>query len=82
MSQSIRVSIRYFASIREQCGRAAEDWHCAPDLSVGQLWEAVAEKHALRPDTVLMAVNQTYVKPDHPVSEGDEVAFFPPVTGG
>ena len=31
---------------------------------------------------VRAAVNQTYVQLDHPVSDGDEVAFFPPVTGG
>ena len=31
---------------------------------------------------VRAAVNQTYVQLDHPLSEGDEVAFFPPVTGG
>ena len=28
------------------------------------------------------ALNQEYVDPDHPVADGDEVAFFPPVTGG
>ncbi|MHA1565063.1 MAG: molybdopterin converting factor subunit 1 [Alphaproteobacteria bacterium] len=31
---------------------------------------------------VRAAVNQTYVQLDHPLSDGDEVAFFPPVTGG
>ena len=31
---------------------------------------------------VRVAVNQDYVGPDHPVRDGDEVAVFPPVTGG
>ncbi len=33
-------------------------------------------------DVVRVAVNQTYVQPDHAVAAGDEVAIFPPVTGG
>jgi sulfur-carrier protein len=31
---------------------------------------------------VRVAVNQEYVKPSHPIRAGDEVALFPPVTGG
>lgn len=37
---------------------------------------------ALDPEKLLMAVNQTLVTADHPLTDGDEVAFFPPVTGG
>lgn len=37
---------------------------------------------ALEPGKLLMAVNQTLVTGDHPIIDGDEVAFFPPVTGG
>ncbi|MFZ2005628.1 MAG: molybdopterin converting factor subunit 1 [Stellaceae bacterium] len=32
--------------------------------------------------TVRVAVNQDYVGPEHPVRDGDEIAIFPPVTGG
>lgn len=37
---------------------------------------------ALEEGKLLAAVNQTLVSFDHPVTDGDEVAFFPPVTGG
>ena len=37
---------------------------------------------ALADRTLMMAVNHTLVDPHHPLAEGDEVAFFPPVTGG
>ncbi|NLS13913.1 molybdopterin synthase sulfur carrier subunit [Vibrio sp. SM6] len=40
-------------------------------------WDLALEKGKL-----LAAVNQTLVTFDHPVKSGDEVAFFPPVTGG
>jgi molybdopterin converting factor subunit 1 len=39
--------------------------------------EALAKRAVVR-----VAVNQEYVKLDHPVKKGDEVAIFPPVTGG
>lgn len=37
---------------------------------------------AFTDDKLMMAVNQTLVQAEHPVQDGDEVAFFPPVTGG
>ncbi|MDA0147007.1 molybdopterin synthase sulfur carrier subunit [Vibrio sp. LaRot3] len=37
---------------------------------------------ALEPGKLLAAVNQSIVPLEHPVTQGDEVAFFPPVTGG
>lgn len=37
---------------------------------------------ALEPGKLLAAVNQSIVPLDHPIQSGDEVAFFPPVTGG
>jgi molybdopterin synthase sulfur carrier subunit len=36
----------------------------------------------LASDKLLFSVNQTLVKESHPINDGDEVAFFPPVTGG
>ncbi|HOY23759.1 MAG TPA: MoaD/ThiS family protein, partial [Cellvibrio sp.] len=36
----------------------------------------------LASDKLLFSVNQTLVKASHPIQDGDEVAFFPPVTGG
>jgi molybdopterin synthase sulfur carrier subunit len=37
---------------------------------------------ALNNEQLMMAVNHTLVTPEHPIADGDEVAFFPPVTGG
>ena len=49
--------------------------------TVADIWARTSDGQSL-PDNVLMAVNLEYVGADHPVEDGDEVAFFPPVTGG
>jgi molybdopterin synthase sulfur carrier subunit len=49
--------------------------------TVADVWARVAPEQPLG-GQVLMAVNMDYAQADQPVSDGDEVAFFPPVTGG
>lgn len=82
------VSILYFASLREAVGQAAEQLVLPEGVgSVGQLhahlvarggaWQALATTKNLR-----AAVNQQMVAMEAPLKDGDEVAFFPPVTGG
>lgn len=83
------VRILYFAQLRERAGRAGETVALPPGVAtVGALvdWlrarggreaEAFAEKRIVR-----AAVNQTFARANSPVAPGDEVAFFPPVTGG
>src|SRR5437867_918875 len=54
-----------------------------PGTTVGALWRAlVAERPELGATQVRFAVNETYVEPSHRLADGDEVAFFPPVSGG
>ncbi|MHB8346686.1 MAG: MoaD/ThiS family protein [Acidiferrobacterales bacterium] len=53
----------------------AEGVQCAADV-----WRRVSGSTA--PANVLIAINQEYASMDSPVRAGDEVAFFPPVTGG
>ena len=50
-------------------------------MNVIDVWLRVGGGRPL-PADVLAAVNLCYVDKDHPVGDGDEVAFFPPVTGG
>ena len=46
-----------------------------------EVWERVGGSEPLA-GNLLCAVNLEYAEADHPVADGDEVAFFPPVTGG
>jgi molybdopterin synthase catalytic subunit len=78
----VRVHLRFFAVLREQAGARAERTVPA-GTTVGALWrELVAERPALGAVKVRFAVNQTYVEPGHRLADGDEVAVFPPVSGG
>jgi molybdopterin synthase sulfur carrier subunit len=83
------LRILYFAWLRAKTGTASEDVSPPPEVNtVGRLmaWLAAsrpgfAEALAM-PGVVRAAVNQDYAQPTDPVRPGDEVAFFPPVTGG
>ena len=82
------IRLRYFASLRERLGVADESIPL-PDAVTdaaglrrwlqgrGGIWS-----EALSDQRLQVAVNQEIGKPGTPVRDGDEVAWFPPVTGG
>lgn len=78
----MQVSVKYFASLRELMGEASSVIDLEECISVNELWELILERKNVQFDNVKMAVNMEYVQSDHPLQAGDEVAFFPPVTGG
>jgi molybdopterin synthase sulfur carrier subunit len=49
--------------------------------TVAELWQRLHDD-ALLPDTLRVAINHEFAMPDDMVQPGDEIAFFPPVTGG
>ncbi|WP_347989135.1 MoaD/ThiS family protein [Methylomonas sp. AM2-LC] len=77
---SIKVS--YFANLKEIVGRSGDELLAIDGaLTVRQLWQQLNPSLPM-PASLLVAVNMDYVLLDAAVNEGDEVAFFPPVTGG
>lgn len=81
----MQVQLRYFAMIRELLGRPSERRQIDQGATAGSLFDLVAAETPrlapLKGSTMLM-VNEEYVSPDHPLVDGDEVAFIPPVSGG
>jgi molybdopterin synthase sulfur carrier subunit len=75
-----RVTIRYFASLRERLGRTEEVLDLEDIRTVAEVW-ARATGEPL-PANTLAAVNLEYADFSQTLRDGDEVAFFPPVTGG
>ena len=83
----MKVKVIFFASLRDAVGTGTETVELAGDAaSVAQVREALiakGEAHAFRNlKRIRAAVNQELAGDDAVVKEGDEVAFFPPVTGG
>lgn len=83
------MKIRYFAWMREHTGVSSEEMALPAGIeTVGQLAEHLkgsSEGHSIalrNMKTVRVAINRQYARLDSPVSDTDEVAFFPPVTGG
>jgi molybdopterin synthase sulfur carrier subunit len=84
----MRITVRYFALLRERVGLDCEvvSWQEA-GLTVGRLRGHLAEREPalsaiLLGSPLLVAVNREYAAADTPLKDGDEVALFPPVTGG
>lgn len=75
------IQVKYFASLRERMGRAEDAVASGQARTVAEVWAHAAPGKPLPPNT-LVAVNLEYADLDRAVHDGDEVAFFPPVTGG
>ena len=83
------MQMLYFAWLRAKIGKAGEELDAPADVAtVADLLDWLKGRGDGYADAlsdlsvVRVAVNQHYVKGDHPVSPGDEIALFPPMTGG
>lgn len=75
------IEVRLFAALREEMGREHIQVNGAEAHTVAQVWQHISNGQPL-PANTLCAVNMEYVDSNTAVQDGDEVAFFPPVTGG
>ena len=73
------IQVKFFASLREKVGLSDIEINGA--TTTADAWNS-ATNNAEKPDNMLVAINLEYAQLNSPVSDGDEVAFFPPVTGG
>ena len=80
----MKVEVLFFAAARERAGTDRESLE-VPEPTVGSLSRLLAERHPdLAPllPRLRFAVNRAFVREDHVLAEGDEVALIPPVAGG
>lgn len=75
------ISVKFFARLREAVGRDSQVIAAAQARTAHEAWR-IAAAGVEMPAGTLIAINQEYARLDQPLHDGDEVAFFPPVTGG
>jgi len=81
----VEIKVLYFASLRGKAGVKEERLTLPDGANVESLLSLVAERRpelARHMGTVLVSINQDFAYPEDLLSEGDEVAMFPPVSGG
>jgi molybdopterin synthase sulfur carrier subunit len=83
------MKLKYFAWLRDRVGCDSEDIVLPKEIrNVGMLldWLATRDEHSRDAfefiDVVLVSVNSSHAKRDHPVHDEDEVALVPPIAGG
>ncbi|MBK5254761.1 MAG: molybdopterin converting factor subunit 1 [Vicinamibacteria bacterium] len=81
------IHVRLFAAIRESLGREQVALTLADGATPEDAWRELLRldtrgQLAARRTNLAAAVNRKYAKFDAPLSEGDEVVFIPPVSGG
>ncbi len=84
-SDSLHVRLLYFGAARDAAGCATEELNVPAPATAADVRAHVCAQHpalARFGRSLLVAVNEEYATADTPVRAGDEVAFFPPVSGG
>ena len=80
----MKITVLYFAGLREKmgCGEARED--AAPGTTVGVLWESLRARPALAgwAGPIGFAVNGQWCGRERALADGDTLALLPPVSGG
>jgi len=83
------ITVLYFASIREHMGRGEDRLEAARELTtvaalIRHLSETDSSFNELiqSPNPPLISVNQVFAETTSPITDGDEVGLFPPMTGG
>ena len=75
------INVKFFASLRETAGLTEDRVNSIDVKSALDVWKK-SSRGAEIPANIIIAINMENVELDHPVKDGDNVAFFPPVTGG
>ena len=81
----MKVKILLFASFREAAGASQSTLEVEPGATLQDVWSTLVARHprlAPHTGTAAFALNGEYARPTQPASEGDEIAFLPPVSGG
>mgnify|MGYP000949335647 CR=1 FL=1 len=74
------ITVKYFAVLREETGKSQDIIQFQQGMTVSDVWRTIMDKDM--PTDIKVAVNMEYTRHDASLKDGDELAFFPAVTGG
>lgn len=75
------ITVKFFAGLRETLDRDTMSVDASKAITAADVWRIATKDHEF-PSNTLIAINMEYANAENKVADGDEVAFFPPVTGG
>ena len=81
----MKVTLKFFASLREICGRPKDTFELPEGQTVGEFRDKAVERYPGLEGIIEMTlpvVNMKYVEHDRVLENGDDVTFIPPVSGG
>lgn len=80
----MKITVKYFASLREKAGKHQEEMEISADESLSKIYETLSHRYQfpLSAKEIKFAVNNEYVENEYLLKNGDVLVFIPPVAGG
>ena len=75
------IKVKFFARMRDEAGISSAELDFRENLTPKEVWNELTQNKDY-PESIMLAVNMEYVSEEPILKDGDELAFFPPVTGG
>tara|TARA_A100001011_G_C13774728_1_gene620663 strand:- start:319 stop:552 length:234 start_codon:yes stop_codon:yes gene_type:complete len=75
------VKVKFFASLADYIGKPEMDIDISEGATIQSVWELASSNKPI-PEGSLCALNHSHVLFSEQIKKGDEIAFFPPMTGG
>ena len=75
------IKVKFFARMRDEAGLSGGEVAFVDGITVTDIWAQLTSDVNF-PESIMVAVNMEYISGEPELKDGDEIAFFPPVTGG
>ena len=75
------IKVKFFANLRDQYGLTEEVVDFNEGISISEIWDKVTNRQKM-PESIMIAINMEYSSGDVQLKDNEEIAFFPPVSGG
>ncbi len=75
------IKVKFFARMRDEAGLSSGEVAFVEGITLANIWSQLTSGVDY-PESVMVAVNMEYISGEPELKDGDELAFFPPVTGG